>query len=166
MDARGRQVYGEGDEDVVEGEHNRADGDDGQDQLGALCSVRKGDAEQAEEDHARDQGDFSPILIRNVAHDGVGYYAYGLEERCVDPYLQGGELQIFAEVDWDEDGDDVIAQRAESREYDHGDEGTVFQKDAGGGEILFEGGDTLLALEIPEGKPHQDGSDGSGMKLS
>ena len=87
MDAGGREVYGVGDEDVVESEHHRADSDDGEDKLGALCGVGEGDAEEPEEYHAWDKGDLSAVLVGNVPHKGVCNYAYGLQERCVDPDL-------------------------------------------------------------------------------
>ena len=130
--------------------------------MGALGGVGEGDAEESEENHARYKGDLSTVLVGNVPHKGVCNYAYGLQERCVDPDFEGGKLEVFSEVDGDEGRDDVIAHGAKAREDDHGDKGPVLQQNAGGGEILLEGGDTLLALEIPESKPHQYGGEGCG----
>ena len=78
MHTRRRKIYGVGDEDVVEGEHHRADGKDGQDELRALGGVGEGYAEEPEEDHAWDQGHLAAVFIGDIAHDGMGDDSDGL----------------------------------------------------------------------------------------
>ena len=114
----------------MESEHHRADSNDGQDELWALCGVGKSYAKQSEEDHARDQGHLPALFVGYVAHDGMGSYANCLEHRGVDTYLERGEVQIFTEIDRDEHGYDVVAQGAEARKDDHGDKDPVLQKNA------------------------------------
>ena len=56
-------------------------------QLGALGGIGEGNTEESKEKHARYKGDLPAVLVGNVAHDGVGNYAYGVQERCVDTDL-------------------------------------------------------------------------------